>query len=633
MKIRGGFRFALSLLLLSLLLSWPLFAAAADPGVDVSGLPDNGLALSPYLAVLEDPGQQLGLAEVRQPAVAERFVTDAAPSEALSYGYTGSAYWLRLTLNNPGSTAQQTMLELSNARLSDVRLFRAGADGQFQSILTGSALPFASRPLRNRYFVFPLTVAPHGSEVLYLRVASAGAKLIPLRLWTADDFAVYQSNDYLIQGGYFGMTLAMLLFNVILYVALRDRIYLQYVGFVACAAFALAAQNGLAKQLLWPEAGAWSNVSASVGFSLAAALFVIFMRSMLKTAVAIPRLDRVLQALLAIFLLTPLGAMLSYQTIAKPVTMLWSLASPLILLLCLYLAYLGQRSAGYFSLAFLVFFVGNASSSLEALGLLPHNLLTNYGSQLGSACEMMLLALALAERFKLIRRERALARRQALEAQQSLLESLKHSERRLEQRVAERTDELRLVNARLEAMSATDGLTGIANRRRFDEALQAEWTRAMRLGQPLALAMLDVDYFKRFNDLYGHQAGDDCLRRVASSIAGLALRGGDLVARYGGEEFVLIAPMSDGASARLMADKVCAAVAALGVPHQGSHVGSVTVSIGVAALVPQPGQGQELLLRAADLALYQAKAQGRNRVVLAAAPGEAGPAPEQRLAG
>jgi two-component system, sensor histidine kinase LadS len=130
-----------------------------------------------------------------------------------------------------------------------------------------------------------------------------------------------------------------------------------------------------------------------------------------------------------------------------------------------------------------------------------------------------------------------------------------------------------------------------------------------------------VDWFKRYNDHYGHPAGDQCLREVATAIAALG-RGSDLMARYGGEEFVLVAPATDADQALALAQRACATVQALALPHAGSDIGVVTLSCGVAAIVPQPGQESAQLMRAADAALYRAKHQGRNQAV-AASPTDA----------
>lgn len=176
--------------------------------------------------------------------------------------------------------------------------------------------------------------------------------------------------------------------------------------------------------------------------------------------------------------------------------------------------------------------------------------------------------------------------------------------------------------AELETLSALDGLTGIANRRRFDQMLDREWNRGARGSRPLALILCDIDYFKQYNDLYGHQAGDACLRQLATLLQSALRRAGDLAARYGGEEFAVLLPDTPLASATQLADAIREQLRALGIPHDASPLMPVlTASFGVAALIP-PRTGQPAsLIKAADEALYAAKAAGRNRVMAAGAAG------------
>jgi diguanylate cyclase (GGDEF)-like protein len=185
----------------------------------------------------------------------------------------------------------------------------------------------------------------------------------------------------------------------------------------------------------------------------------------------------------------------------------------------------------------------------------------------------------------------------------------------LEEKVLQRTAELETVNRQLQALSATDGLTGLANRRKFDHAWEQEWARAERQGLMLAVAMVDVDQFKAYNDHYGHQAGDVCLKLVAKTLSQSVQRSGELPARYGGEEFVVILPGLNLGEAAAVMEQVRAAVQALGLPHARAAVaGVVTISAGVAACQPQPGDDPASLVQAADAAMYRAKAAGRNRV-------------------
>lgn len=176
---------------------------------------------------------------------------------------------------------------------------------------------------------------------------------------------------------------------------------------------------------------------------------------------------------------------------------------------------------------------------------------------------------------------------------------------------------LQNANAKLETLAHLDGLTQIANRRRFDTYLNQEWARHQRQQQPLALIMIDIDCFKRFNDANGHQAGDDCLVQVAQAIARTVQRPTDLVVRYGGEEFAVILCHTDAAGAIAVATTIQAAIATLAILHPSSEVSDrVTLSLGVASLVPAAEQRLTELITQADQALYQAKQQGRNRAIV-----------------
>ena len=175
---------------------------------------------------------------------------------------------------------------------------------------------------------------------------------------------------------------------------------------------------------------------------------------------------------------------------------------------------------------------------------------------------------------------------------------------------------LRSSNQKLKNMAIVDSLTGIANRRKFDQKIQQEWLRLTREKAFLSLIMIDVDYFKLYNDSYGHQAGDDCLQQVAQAISRTVKRPADLVARYGGEEFAVILPSTDKTGATHVANSIKAAIEELNIPHTSSTVANrVTVSQGVATTIPNTDNLYESLICLADVALYEAKDRGRNSFV------------------
>ena len=179
-------------------------------------------------------------------------------------------------------------------------------------------------------------------------------------------------------------------------------------------------------------------------------------------------------------------------------------------------------------------------------------------------------------------------------------------------------EELRKANDILRHASAIDGLTGLANRQSFDECMDREWRRAVREQHVLSLIMIDIDHFKRYNDNYGHQGGDECLKKVAAVIAGSVKRAADLAARYGGEEFMVVLPDTDSRGATEIAERLRIEVEVLGVPHAFSATASVvTISIGVASLVPEQHLDPSHLIKLVDTRLYAAKHEGRNRVKVA----------------
>jgi len=574
-------------------------------------------SLTPWFDVLEDPSGTLRFDQVRSPEMAARFLSSGQAGEALNFGITPSTWWLRLRLANPSDAALERLLEVAYARLSHLNFYAPQDGGAYHVVETGTTAPFDSRGYANRNFVFRVFLPPHAEQTLYLRVASTTAFIVPARLWEPAAFHTYERSDYAAQAWYFGMAAAMVLFNLLLFVRLKDGLYLLYCGFALAMAFAVAGQNGLIKEVFRLESPLWSDVCTSFGYSFAIAGGMLFLRRMVETRRLMPRLDPWLRGFVAFFFLSPLLFLVTGQTLIKAAAVLYVLAMVIMLGVATWSAWLRQRSAYFFLGAFSLLGLGAGINGLRAMGLMPTNAVTANAMQFGSALEMLLLALALADRFNQMRRERAAMQAELLATQKALIETLQSNEQRLEAHVTERTMALEAANHRLEALSRTDGLTGIANRRRFDEALASEWARSQRSGKPLALAMIDIDWFKAYNDHYGHLAGDDCLRSVAGVLVHCAARSTDLVARYGGEEFAIVSPGATAAQMQALALEIQQALAALALPHPTTPSGCVTLCAGVAAVVASSEKTPDSLVAAADQALYQAKATGRNRVVLA----------------
>jgi len=280
------------------------------------------------------------------------------------------------------------------------------------------------------------------------------------------------------------------------------------------------------------------------------------------------------------------------------------------------------RPARYFMVAWTALLSGMLLYTLKTFGVVPANFGTEFGIQIGSAFEVMLLSIALADRL----------RHMNLKTQRMQQEM----NERLESRVAERTSELEQVNRQLEALSSTDGLTGVFNRRYFDTRLAEETARTRRQG-PMALIMIDVDHFKAFNDDFGHLAGDACLRQLADMLAAIVRRETDIVTRYGGEEFAIILPYTDADGARRLAETLRSKVEGdMKFTWDGKAI-PVTVSVGLATIPSGSRVEPDEVIAAADEALYTSKQAGRNRVTVrqlaSSGPKASGQALTELLAG
>jgi diguanylate cyclase (GGDEF)-like protein len=346
--------------------------------------------------------------------------------------------------------------------------------------------------------------------------------------------------------------------------------------------------NGLSFQYFWPERPAWANQSLLVLLSCTLVFGMHFTRRFLDTRVTAPRLDRVAM-LLQVFALAALAGafFLPYSALIRPLALLTVLVTGLIIALGTLGLVKGYRPARYFMLAWALLLAGVVMNMLKNFGVLPHNILTQNGFQVGSLCEMVLLSLALASRVSEMQRQ-----------------------------------------------SRTDALTKVYNRRFFDERVAFEFERAARSSLPISLLVADIDHFKKFNDSFGHARGDEVLKAVARALLE-GVRSQDTVCRYGGEEFALILPGTDAAGALVLAEAlrqsieqgrsaapgagVAAGSSAGHAAGHGAGSGPVTISIGVASSGNGGIDTVDALFKAADSALYLAKAAGRNRVMLAGA--------------
>ena len=396
--------------------------------------------LTPHWTVLED---KIGDWTIEDAVGrAQLFAPHGQSGDALNFGMRDSALWLRVTVRNQSDDDFERLLEIAYPHLRYIDLYLPQGDG-FQRLASGLMRPFDARPVAHRHFVFPIVFPARSAITLYLRIQSPTLHDIPTRLWTPDAFARKSLRGYIGQAVYFGTVAALGLFNLLLFVTMRDRTYLYYALFAATSALSLLAYSGIGAQYLWPDGGDWKVISTMVAFALNGVTMLVFERRLLATRATTPRLDKVMRLFIGLNAVQIFGLLWSYNAMLRIGIVIDSCNMLLALIVAIVCMLRGQRSAGIFLAAFACLAAAALLMAARSFGLnLAPTFVTTYGIQIGSAIEMLLFSLALADRFNQIKWEKEVA-------QHELVASLMRSERELERRVAERTQALVRSNAEL----------------------------------------------------------------------------------------------------------------------------------------------------------------------------------------
>lgn len=558
--------------------------------------------------VLIDPQGQLAFEQVR--ALQADFQMPLR--DDLSYGYRQGAIWLLLQVKP--QQAGRWWWTFTYPSLDKLTLYIEDSHGVRQ-LHSGDMVPLAERALVHRQAVFPLDLAAGDMTTLWVRVESQGSMTLQNQLLSNDDFVLSTAQHYLAPALYFGALLALAGYNLLLYMVLREKVFLWYVLFVLCFGAGSASLNGLGAIYLWPGWPELSNRMLPLGFTGASLMAVLFTRAFLDTARFSPLWDKFLRpmawlmaaSLLAVFIMSVQQALIVMSLIGILIV--------LVLTLCAIQSVLNRApGARLFALAWSMLLLGTIVMSLRNLGMLPSNFFTINAMQLGSALEMLLVSFGLAARFNQLKLQHSSAQQQMLDAQQQLVQQLREHENQLAQKVTERTSELEAMNVRLQLLATTDPLTGLANRNAMYQQLHQAIARAKRQRSSLALLYLDLDGFKTVNDRLGHLVGDKVLYEASERLRE-AVRESDVICRIGGDEFLLICEgLSRGAVLVQLTQRLLKQM------QQPFYHGIEQISIGVSIGVAISSGGEtaaEALIDAADRAMYDAKAAGKNCVQLA----------------
>ncbi len=530
------------------------------------------------------------------------------PRGNATFGFVDGAYWFHVRLLNRDTDVHRRILAVNYVLLDYIDVYLRRADGSILHSSSGDMQEFNQRALRSRMPNFLIDLNDDEQADLLVRVQSKSSMQVPLVLYSQKAFFERSRDGYLGIGLYYGILLALLLYNFILFVSLRDTNYFYYVLYVCGFGLVQLCLNGLAFEYLWPGSPWLANTAIPVSMALGMLFMHHFVRTFLDLRRRLPVGNRIILGFIFFHTtMVVLSLLIDYRTAVLLGTAAVFPGAAAIFGVSLILARRGDRAAQILLLAWAVLLIGTTAYAMVSFGLLPKVFITEYGMQIGSALEMILLSFALAWRFAALRNEN--------------IRIAQTARNELEVRVDERTSklsstlhELASANERLRESNLRDGLTGVYNRRYFDAEFESMLAECRKTGHAFGVLVADIDHFKQVNDDAGHLVGDDCLRLTASTIEAVVGQHGSVI-RYGGEEFVVLLPGVTPDILAAIAEKIRLAVAETPLLANGASI-PLTISVGATMAHSNVTMDWTTLLQRADEAMYKAKHEGRNRVVV-----------------
>ena len=594
---------------------------AFDVKAEVFDIEKDYQSLNSMVEYWEDPDGSLNISELLEN---QQFNWHQNDASRFNRGYTQSTYWFRIKLDNPNTKMLKRLLEISFTQLDYIDIYDTSNNSVLYHYQMGDKYPFYQRPVVHNNYVTPLSWQANENKILYIRISTQGALQLPIYLWGESAFDAKRVNTRLAIGVLFGILLVIIIYNLFLFIRIKDLAYLYFSIYVTVSAILSLYLKGIGFQYLWPNMNESHEYILLVSMLSISLFILLFSKQFLEiTSQLHPGFNRLFNICIFITLLfIPLLFIVSFSYMIRMVFLLAPIFMVPLLYIGAYRWYEGLISARYYTIAFAVVILGSIVTMLDVLAVIPGSVITKNSVQISFLLKVCMFAVALADKVSQDRKSRKAEYINAYESvklakttKEKALEDQKKINDKLESLVKTRTDELMAANIYLEKISVTDALTGLHNRRSFDNKLQVEFVRSSRLQHSLSLLVIDIDKFKLINDNYGHSVGDKCIRWVADKIKKSIRKDTDLAARYGGEEFCVLLPESPIGNAKNAAEKIRIGIERSTINISDDNIClNFTVSIGIATIKKDHVGEYDEIFKQADIALYRAKENGRNQV-------------------
>jgi len=400
--------------------------------------------LGPYLDILEDPDGKWDIEDITAPGLSSQFIRNTA--DVPNFGFTSSIYWARVDIQNPDQDGSPFLLEVGYPLLDHVKLFIISRDGRISTSESGDTLPFSQRDIDYRNFVFRLP--PEDSATLYLRVESESSVRLPMTIWKLESFLAHVNHEELAFGVYYGLMLAMAIYNLFIFFNIKQKGYLLYVVYVVSFTLLQMSLDGVAYEHLWPDSPQWAN--RSVPFLIGAGFFwgLLFAQDFMESRRYAPVMDRILSLWVLFGALLMLAALYYSYAVSIKIGIALAVSGPVVAFTTNILCVIkGSRPARFVLAAFALFLAGMVITALSAAGVIPASAISKYSLQITSALQVLLLSVGLADRINVIRKQSEESARKL----RNRNEELREYKENLTQLVDSRTSELQIAKEAAEA--------------------------------------------------------------------------------------------------------------------------------------------------------------------------------------